>query len=162
MLARLGLTCPWLVCLVLPRLFWGLVPALVVCIKGWLLIVSLCIVNAAGVKKKLAAISLKKQHRQLSGWIKSICNHLYWVVSTSDHATDLREEKWLSLLSHITDVHEFDDNKEFHKCEHDALVYDEDDDRDWICKGKHEILLLVLAQRSHLSRKIYEHTSYTF
>lgn len=88
-----------------------------------------------GLKKKLATISLKKQHRQLSEWIKSITNHLYWVVATSEHGTDLRQEKWLSVLKHISDVHEFE-NTEFKQCLHGALVYEGDEAREWIPEGK--------------------------
>jgi len=41
--------------------------------------------HVSGLKKKLAALSLKSKHRTLAKWIKSICNHMYWVVDTTEH-----------------------------------------------------------------------------
>lgn len=93
-----------------------------------------------GLKKKLAALSLLKNHRELACWIKSISNHLYWTVDTTEANTELRRGKWLSLLDHISDVHVFDNNNVFPACQHEP--YGDNDDntdsipsRQWILKG---------------------------
>jgi len=71
-------------------------------------------------KKKLAALSLKSKHRILAKWIKSICNHMYWVVDTTEHQTKFRESKWLSIIDHIANEHTFG-YPEFSSCEHGLL-----------------------------------------
>lgn len=76
----------------------------------------------------------------MAQWIKSITNHLYWVVATTDPNSDLRQAKWLSLLDHIADIHTFD-KVAYPKCQHDSLDNELDDNgeelppRAWIYKG---------------------------
>ena len=50
------------------------------------------------------------------------------VVRTGDG--ELVKEKWLSILNHITDVHEGHGDK-FPRCAHDEI-----EDRDWMKKGR--------------------------
>jgi hypothetical protein len=58
-------------------------------------------------------------------------NHIYWVAnsSTCEHE---REEKWRSVLNHITDVHVHEGFKYFKECTHGIL------DREWIKPGMYE------------------------
>lgn len=93
------------------------------------------------LKKKLAAVAIKKHHTVLAKWVKSITNHLYWVVSTTEHETELRRAKWLSILHHIGDVHEFEDpTATYTRCDHPSLSGQTDDcgrpiERQWIKHG---------------------------
>ncbi|KAK7502896.1 hypothetical protein BaRGS_00005845 [Batillaria attramentaria] len=74
-----------------------------------------------GLKKKMLRLSNEKECGLLSSWIRSICNHLYWVaVSTPDGDGDLMESKWLSLTNHIHDVHEHPSHL-FPQCQHPHL-----------------------------------------
>ena len=57
---------------------------------------------------------------------------MYWVAISSQSAAE-KEEKWISLLNHIADVHVHKDNKLFKKCAHDTL------ERQWIKPGKNTI-----------------------
>ncbi|XP_061183986.1 uncharacterized protein LOC133192121 isoform X2 [Saccostrea echinata] len=84
---------------------------------------------AKGVFKKLEAIGKKKKYKQVGDWARSVSNHLYWCAASSEGDGELVSEKWLSILNHITDVHE-GHGKRFPKCLHGDL-----EDRDWIKKG---------------------------
>lgn len=51
---------------------------------------------------------------------------------------DEREEKWMSLVNHIADVHVHEENKIFQECLHDEL------DRDWLKPGPKTTKLIYL------------------
>ena len=87
----------------------------------------MCIV---GVFKKLET-SGKKKCKQVADWARSVSNHLYWCAASSDGDGEMVSEKWLSILNHITNVHE-GHGERFPKCLHGEL-----EDRDWIKKGKY-------------------------
>ena len=59
---------------------------------------------------------------------QSIANHVYWVAISSTNEKE-REEKWRSLLNHITDVHVHKENEIFQRYTHGEL------DRAWIKAG---------------------------
>lgn len=61
---------------------------------------------AKGVYKKLETVGKKKKCELVGDWARSVSNHLYWCASSSDGDGELVSEKWLSVLNHITDVHE--------------------------------------------------------
>ena len=58
-----------------------------------------------GLKKKLAMESKIARYRDIAPWIKSICNHLYWCVWSTDDGSE-REAKWRSLYDHIRNTHD--------------------------------------------------------
>lgn len=72
---------------------------------------------AKGIFKKLRVLSKKKGCEQIKDWCHSISNHLYWAAATNDGDGDLVEEKWLSILNHVCDVHEGHGDR-FQACEH--------------------------------------------
>jgi hypothetical protein len=37
----------------------------------------------SGLKKKLVSLAKEKQCEDLQPWVKSICNHLYWVAAST-------------------------------------------------------------------------------
>ena len=57
-------------------------------------------------------------------------NHLYWCAASSNGDGELVLKKWLSILNHVTDVHD-GHGELFPSCEHGYLA-----DRDWIRRGK--------------------------
>lgn len=79
--------------------------------------------------KKLKTVEKKKKCELVGDWARSVSNHLYWCASSSDGEGELVSEKWLSVLNHITDVHE-GHGQRFPKCLHGEL-----EDIDWIKKG---------------------------
>ena len=69
------------------------------------------------IRKKLEQMS-KKGCPELSPWVKSIVNHLYWVASSSkDSSPDMLEAKWVSIVNHIVNIHSHKNNL-FKKCGH--------------------------------------------
>lgn len=83
---------------------------------------------AKGIYKKLETVG-KKKCELVGEWARSVSNHLYWCASSSDGIGELVSEKWLSVLNHITNVHE-GHGQRFPKCLHGEL-----EDRNWIKKG---------------------------
>eukprot|EP00105_Crassostrea_gigas_P037323 XP_019921471.1 PREDICTED: uncharacterized protein LOC105325318 [Crassostrea gigas] len=77
----------------------------------------------------LETVGKKKKCELVGDWARSVSNHLYWCASSSDGDGELVSEKWLSVLNHITNVHE-GHGQRFPKCLHGEL-----EDRDWINKG---------------------------
>ena len=74
-----------------------------------------------GLKKRLTALSKEKQCEELQPWIKSICNHLYWVAASTPNGNgQMMTEKWLSLGNHIQNLH-VHDGALFPSCEHPPL-----------------------------------------
>jgi len=56
----------------------------------------------------------------LALWIESIQNHFWWCVDTATSPEDL-VERFLSILNHVVDKHEWIGNRTFKKCEHGPL-----------------------------------------
>lgn len=81
----------------------------------------------AGLKKKLANLALRAKYSSINEWIKSITNHLYWCVASTDDA-DEREAKWRSVHNHVRNIHEHN-TIEFPLCLHGPL------EKNWILKG---------------------------
>lgn len=75
----------------------------------------------SGLKKKLVSLAKEKQCEDLQPWVKSICNHLYWVAaSTPSNNGELMMEKWLSVANHVQNIHNHDGDL-FSYCEHGEL-----------------------------------------
>lgn len=80
-----------------------------------------------GLQKKLLALSKRRvAFGYFSEWIRSIVNHVHWVVKTSEG--EERMAKWNSLLNHLTNVHNHDDPL-YPQCAHTEL------NRKWVDKG---------------------------
>nr|KAG5692847.1 hypothetical protein BaRGS_020875 [Batillaria attramentaria] len=87
-----------------------------------------------GLKKKLLKLACEKECGALQQWIKSICNHLYWVaVSTPDADGQLMLEKWCSLSNHLHNKHQHKGAK-FPRCQHPDLE-GEERNKNWIKAG---------------------------
>ncbi|KAK7475684.1 hypothetical protein BaRGS_00033055 [Batillaria attramentaria] len=87
-----------------------------------------------GLKKKLLKLACEKECGALQQWIKSICNHLYWVaVSTPNADGQLMLEKWCSLSNHLHNKHQHKGAK-FPRCQHPDLE-GEERNKNWIKAG---------------------------
>ena len=73
------------------------------------------------LKKKLMRPAKKKVCNVLSKWIKSICNHFWWSCGTCEGNEQLLREKWVSILFHIQNKHEWTGNTLYHQCSHAPL-----------------------------------------
>ncbi|XP_078356850.1 uncharacterized protein LOC144641691 [Oculina patagonica] len=70
------------------------------------------------VVKKLTSKAQQKGCEELSPWIQSISNHLWWCAATCGGNVQLLKEKWKSVLNHIVNKHKWSGNTHFHKCDH--------------------------------------------
>ncbi|XP_078327710.1 uncharacterized protein LOC111106332 isoform X2 [Crassostrea virginica] len=109
---------------------------------------------AKGFKKKVTAMSKLKDCESLQPWIKSLCNHLYWVpASTPSGHGQLMLEKWQSVCNHVQNIHEHDGDI-FQSCEHGPL--DEQERRKkWLEKGsKASVKLEELVMSKQMQKDI--------
>ncbi|XP_069587485.1 uncharacterized protein [Ranitomeya imitator] len=82
---------------------------------------------AKSVKKKLKAASQSKLSKEIIPWIDKIALHLWWSIKTCNDNVELLQEKWLSCLQHITNIHEWEGCNMYHQCSHGPLVEDAED-----------------------------------
>ena len=76
---------------------------------------------AKGLSKKLAKAAKTKECEGLAEWITSIINHLWWCAQTCEGNAELLREKWVSVVHHVTNRHEWPGNRHYHKCPHEPL-----------------------------------------
>ena len=84
------------------------------------------------IKKRLINASQKASCKIPSKWIKLIRNHLWWACATSEDDVELLREKWISILFHIQDKHEWTGHNKFAKCAHQKLTKKQIKAKEWI------------------------------
>ena len=87
------------------------------------------------VVKKLTNKAKQKGCEELSPWIQSIANHLWWSAATCNGSVDLLREKWKSVLNHTTNKHNWSGNTHFHKCSHRRISSSEAKRICWLKPG---------------------------
>lgn len=75
------------------------------------------------IRKQLQAKSKYKKYSALAPWTKAIVSHLWWSARTCEEDPNMLEERWASVLHHITNEHEWEGNKLFHRCAHRYIIY---------------------------------------
>ena len=73
------------------------------------------------IKKRLTKAANSKNCNYLQGWIKSIVNHFLWSSGICEGNEAILMEKWKSILYHISNIHEFNENNSFTKCAHGEI-----------------------------------------
>ena len=63
---------------------------------------------AKNISKQLRAKAKLKRHSSLQPWIRSIINHFWWSCSTCGEDEEVLREKWVSLLNHVSNEHEWE------------------------------------------------------
>ena len=86
---------------------------------------------AKNISKKLNKLAKLKKYMALKPWIKSIVNHFWWACSTCGQDEIVLREKWISVVNHVADQHEWNDCSKHHRCEHEPLAKK----RKWLRKG---------------------------
>ena len=91
---------------------------------------------AKSVVKKLTQKGKQKHCEQLP-WIQSISNHLWWSAQTCNGDAQLLIDKWVSIVHHISNVHEWvgDEGSKFTKCVHLTLTPEEQRSKKWLRSG---------------------------
>ena len=109
---------------------------------------------AKSVVKKLTQKGKQKHCEQLLPWIQSISNHLWWSAQTCNGDAQLLMDKWVSIVHHISNVHEWVGNEgsQFTKCVHLTLTSKEQRSKKWMRSGRvvHRTLTNVVNDRTLL------------
>ena len=74
------------------------------------------------VVKKLNKKAKLKSCQDLSHWIQSVSNHLWWSEATCNGDVKLLREKRVSVLHHVRNMHSWNDAELFRKCAHPCLT----------------------------------------
>lgn len=99
----------------------------------------------AGLLKKLRTLTQQKECEDLSGWLQSIVNHLYWVAaSTPGGEKDVMMAKWESLVHHIQNSHINLPNPLYPACSHPPLE-GEDRNKQWLKPSEFQLHVLILV-----------------
>lgn len=80
------------------------------------------------IRKKLLA----KKIPELTEWVRCIANHLWFCASTCGGSADVLIEKWLSVLHHIKNEHEWASGTHLTGCEHPPYEVQEERKRPWL------------------------------
>ncbi|XP_071986317.1 uncharacterized protein [Engystomops pustulosus] len=76
---------------------------------------------ARSIGAKILSASRRKYCDDLSAWVGTVRDHLWWAASTCDNNPELLLEKWNSVLNHTANEHSWSGNKLYHRCEHDSI-----------------------------------------
>jgi hypothetical protein len=79
--------------------------------------------------------SVDKKAPLLGAWRSSIVNHLWWSAATCNGDAEVLLEKFKSVLNHISNVHSWEGNKHFQKCDHPPISDSESREKMWISPG---------------------------
>ncbi|XP_057709308.1 uncharacterized protein LOC130927468 isoform X2 [Corythoichthys intestinalis] len=76
---------------------------------------------AKEVAKQLYAAAKKRGCEGLGEWIPSIVNHFWWSAHTCGGDSQVLKEKWVSVIHHVTNKHNWPGNRHYHRCAHKPL-----------------------------------------
>lgn len=101
------------------------------------------------IKKMLLKKANKRGNHALHAWIKPVTNQLWWVAQNCNHDANELREKWISIMYHVTDLHEWDNFDVYHKCEHAPLSDAERSKKKWLRpdSSAHKALKEVVLDR---------------
>ncbi|CAH2293082.1 Hypothetical predicted protein [Pelobates cultripes] len=86
------------------------------------------------IRLKLSTICRQAMYKELVPWQNSIINHMWAACSYSKGNPILLKEKWLSVMHHIINEHEWDSATLFKKCQH--AEYDQTlEQKSWLKKN---------------------------
>ena len=102
------------------------------------------------ITKKLMEKAKKKDCSDLSAWIKSLSNHLWWCAETCEGNNDLLREKWLSIVHHIANIHSWNSADLYHQCAHPPIPRNVARTKKWLQPGSpaHEALREVVFDKN--------------
>uniref|UniRef100_A0A672IZZ1 THAP-type domain-containing protein n=1 Tax=Salarias fasciatus TaxID=181472 RepID=A0A672IZZ1_SALFA len=108
---------------------------------------------AKGVSKKLTAEAKRKGCEDLGAWIPSIISHLWWSAQTCEEDAVLLKEKWVSVIHHVTNRHDWPGNRLYHRCAHEPLDEESQRNKLWMKSGTeaHTALVKIATDKRLLS-----------
>lgn len=119
-----------------------------------------------GVSKKLSALAKRKECEDLEQWIPSIINHLWWSAQTCEGDSQVLIEKWVSVIHHVTNRHDWPGNRFYHECAHEPLDALTQMNKLWLKPGSesHNALVNVVKDKrllkdlTHMTKCIHTTT----
>ncbi|XP_053555458.1 uncharacterized protein LOC128646060 [Bombina bombina] len=87
------------------------------------------------LQKKLISLANKPCSTAIAPWIPTIINHLLVASALCKGDADLLQEKWNSVMYHVTNQHSWVKGTSVHKCPHDDLNKEEDTKHPWLKMG---------------------------
>ena len=81
-----------------------------------------------GIKKKLLASKVP----ELVPWVRSISNQLWYCAATCEGNASILKEKWLGVLHHTRNQHEWLGGDHITCCEHPPYTQEEAEKRPWL------------------------------
>ena len=114
---------------------------------------------AKSLSKKLSAAAKRKECKGLDEWIQSIVNHFWWSAQTCENNAVVLKEKWMSVIHHVTNRHDWPGNRHYHQCAHEALDTDTQRKKIWLRPGceAHSALVKIVKDKRLL--KDLEHVT---
>ena len=77
---------------------------------------------AISIGKATIKLAKEKGCEKISDWVKDVCNHLYWcVTSTKQGFRELIAAKWHSFIHHVSNEQDDHPNPMFKKCAHKEI-----------------------------------------
>ena len=113
--------------------------------------------DAYHIEKSIRKKLLQKANRhgcfELHAWIRCVTNHLWYCCQNCDQRPELLREKWLSIIYHIADQHEWHFFDHFHKCEHTEMDENSRKKKKWLKPGSpsHDALKEVVMDQHLIS-----------
>uniref|UniRef100_A0A8C6KCV0 Uncharacterized protein n=1 Tax=Nothobranchius furzeri TaxID=105023 RepID=A0A8C6KCV0_NOTFU len=116
-----------------------------------------------GVSKKLAAAAKRRECEGLGECIPFIINHFWWCAQTCGGDADVMKEKWVSVIHHITNRHDWPGNRHYHCCAHEPLDETSQRSKLWLQPGSevHQALVKIVKDKQllkdlgHLTKVIH-------
>ena len=104
------------------------------------------------ITKKLTEKAKKRDCTELSPWVKSISNHLWWCAESCEGDKEMLREKWISIVHHTANIHSWDSADLYHQCAHQPIPPDVARTKRWLRPGSpaHEALKEVVFDKNLL------------
>lgn len=112
---------------------------------------------AKRLSKKLAAAAKRMEYEGLAEWILSIINHSWWSTQTSEGDTEVLKEKWVSVIHHVTNRHDWHGNRHYHACAHEPLDETSQRGKFWLMPGSEAHNALVKTVKDKRLLKDLDH-----
>jgi hypothetical protein len=106
-----------------------------------------------GIRKKLMNKAKERGGYGLFAWVKAVINHLWYCCQNCNEDPALLKEKWMSIIYHVTNTHEWEYFDNFQKCDHEVLIDEAARKKKWLVAGstEHEGLKKVVLQPKLIS-----------
>lgn len=108
--------------------------------------------------------TINKKYEEVLAWKQSISNHLWWSAQTCNGDSDLLITKFTSILKHIKNVHEWEEDGVKKTCEHPPLSDEYKKQKLWLLPDSkpYEVLKEIICNKKFLTdlkqTKNYVHT----